>query len=710
MSLKTQSIPALYGGVSQQAAAARSPTQCELALNCSFSVASGVSKRPPLEVIAQITSTDVRDSFFFWTKHSTGRWFLIMIPGDGTYDIYDVANGQKITTTNDSAQAYLTTAGKASEDFYAVAIDDTVYVVNRTIATGLDAAVTPGTITGSGQTLQDDNLDATADGQIWEILGDESNSLDQYYVKASGAAANATFYEWVKPGITYKFVPTKMPHLITIVEDEVDPFGVEGDFTVAIWEEREVGDDETNKPPAFTGRTLDSIFFTADRLGLISGPHTCLSKVGEHTDLWRSTVTDVLDDDRIDVTVNAFEVSNLYFAETVSRSLVLFADERQFSMDGNPTLSPNSVSVTPATAFPSDRFVRPVVAGPTVFFTSNAGEFSHLRELFIQDDTVTLDAANVTAHVPWYLPKNLRSMAAHTNFDQVLMHSPEAPNSLWSYQYYWSGEEKAMSAWGEWQLGGDVEITSLRAIGPYMYCVYHFGGNADASFIGRFNLKDGDYHTGFTHKLHLDQLQKLTPVYNGGEDRTYFTCAFPVMDTSKSFDPVLVRGQGSVSLGTYETSGGPYTFVRTNDHEFYISGDLTGDGDWWVGLPYEQRYRFSEQFFVEDGRPQLHARTQIRTFTVHFTNTGFFKTEVKVRGHDIAATEIVPSLSSTYSARTVGDEYFRLNAPQLVTGTHQFPVLSRASDLWVDLVNATPLPSSFQSAEWKALISRRTQR
>lgn len=710
MSLRTQSIPALYGGVSQQAAAARSSTQCELALNCSFSVARGASKRPPLETVTQLTSTDVRDSFFFWTRHSTGRWFLIMVPGNGSYSIYDVDNGNKITTSNDTAQTYLTSAGKASEDFYAVAIDDKVYVVNRTIATALTEDVAPGTLSGTAQTLQDDKLDNVTDGTIWKILGDESNAYDQYYVKADGSGVNATFFEWIAPGTADTIAATKMPHIITIIEDAVNPFGVEAEFGVETWAKRLVGDADSNKAPSFVGFPIDSLFFDSDRLGIISRQNTIMSQVGEYADFWRSTVTDVLDDDRIDVKINAFEVSQLYYAETVARSLILFANERQFSMDGNPALTPNSVSVTPITAFPSERYVRPVTAGPTVFFASDAGEFTHLREMFVQDDTVTLDAANVTSHVPWYIPRDVRSMAVHSNFDHLLMHSPVAPSSLWSYQFYWSGEEKGQSAWGEWQIAGDVEIVSLRAIGPYMYCVYHFAGNASAAFVGRFNLKDGDYHDGFTHKIHLDHLQKVVPTYNAVEDRTYFVTTFPMMDNSKSFTPYLVRGAGSVNLGTYETPDNPWTFYRMNDNQFFLTGDWTGDGDWWAGLPYEQRYRFSEQFYVEEGRAQLHARTQIRTFTVHFTDTGFFKTEVKVRGHETVETEIIPALHSTYSARTVGDEYFKLNKPMLVTGTHQFPVLSRASDLILDLVNATPLPSSFQSAEWKALISRRTQR
>ena len=708
MALTPQSIPAMYGGVSQQAAVSRNPSQCEEAINCDFSVARGVSKRPPLEVISQLTNTDLATAFLHFTRISNGRWFVLVVPGDGTYSIYDADTGAKITTTNDSSQAYLTTTGAANLNFFAVDLDGKTHIANREIQVTLASGLTAGSLSGTAQTLQDDVLTGAASGAIYEIIGDADNDFDSYYAKKS----SSKWFEWVKPGIEYQITATTMPHAVDIVIDLVDPLGVNGDFSVQTWADRQVGDAETNKAPSFVGRTIDSMFFKSDRLGLISGQSFTCTQVGEYDDFWRKSVTDVVDDDRIDETVNAFEVSDLYFAEAVSKSLVLFANERQFSVDGQ-LFSPKELSINPITSFPTSEYVRPVTSGSTVYFNADAGQFSQLREMFVQADTVTMDATDVSSHVARYLPSNLQTMEAHTTAEQLLMASPDAPNNLYSYQYHWQGDQKAMSAWGTWSLGGGVQVLQLRAIGAYMYVVYKYHSEAfgDATYLGKINLKSGDVHDGFTHKIHLDQLQKITATYNGGEDRTYFSSIFPIMDTG--FDPHLVRGEGWSGKGTFERpSSGVTTFTKVDDKQFYLTGDWTGVGteEWWVGLPYEMRYRFSEQYPYRDQRPMLHARLQIRSMTVAFMDTGFFRTDVKVRGHDIVQSEVVPDLTTEYTARTVGDEYFRLNAPQLATGTFQFPVLSRASDAIVDLVNDSPLPCSFQSAEWKGLISTRTQR
>ena len=705
MPIVSQSIPALYGGVSQQAAVSRSPVQLEDAVNCDFSIAHGVSKRPPLEIISNLTSSDWTDAFFHWTQIDSGKWFLIVVPGDGTYKVFDADTGNVITLTNDTGQSYLTAPpGKAKEHFFAVGIDDKVYIVNRMIQTQLNAASTAGTLTGTAQTLQDGALDSTVDGDIYLILGDENNDYDQYYAKKVGGK----WYEWVKPGIQYQINAATMPHVITISAD-----GTSADYAAETWGEREVGDTDSNEAPSFLGFGIQSLFFINDRLGIISGQNFVCSETGEYTNFWRTTVTQMLDSDRIDHKVNAFEFSKLSFAETVGKSLVMFADGRQFSVDGAPVFSPNTLAVNPITSFPASPHVRPVSAGPNVYFISDNGDFSSLREMFIQDETLTTDAANVSSHVDHYVPSNVRVMEVHPQMDQVLLASPDEPGVIYSYQYYWQGNEKSLSAWNKWEIAGAPQIVSLQAIDSAFHAVYTYNG---ATFYGKFDLQRGSIHNGLTHKIHLDHLIKVTAVYNGTEGRTYFTSPFPIMTESEpgvlAFSPYLVRGEGWASPSTYERPDVTWPWTRITDYQFTLPGDWTGTGteEWWLGLGYDSWFRFSEQFLNENNRNQLHVRVQLRSMTIHFTNTGFFTTRIKVRGHDWEESEIVPMLSDSYTSRTVGDEYFQLTRPQLVAGTYQFPVFSRASDVLIEVSNPSPLPSNFQAAEWKALISRRTPR
>ena len=57
MSLVTRSVPSLHGGVSQQSPQVRSPDQLESLTNGWPSIANGLSKRAPTEIVARLMQT-----------------------------------------------------------------------------------------------------------------------------------------------------------------------------------------------------------------------------------------------------------------------------------------------------------------------------------------------------------------------------------------------------------------------------------------------------------------------------------------------------------------------------------------------------------------------------------------------------------------------------------------------------------------------------
>jgi len=489
MPLVSQSINALYGGVSQQAAVQRNPTQLESAVNCSFGLAEGASKRPPLETVTQLTASTLVDPAIGWIPVTSGETFVVVVPGDGSYEVFRASDGAKLTTENaDTGLAYLTCTGKPSDVFRFTFIDNQLYIVNREFTATMTAAETSGALNGTAQTLQDPKLDGTASG-IWKILGAEANPFDTYYVNKQGDY----WVEWVAPGIQYQIDSNTMPHTFDILEDGVDPLGYVAQFNTVAWVDRRVGDNDSNKVPSFIGDRINAVTLAADRLVLMSRQAISMSRVDDHLDFWRSSVTDVLDDDRIDIEVVATETTDLAW----------------------------------------------MTAG---------GDFTRLREMFIQEDTITLDASDASAHVFKYLPK-MTDMAGHSSFDHILMVPEDKTSAMYSYQYQWSGNEKTMSAWGKWRLSTEVSVLSLKEIDQYIYAVYQLEEGPQATYLGRFNLEPGYSAAGFPHGIHLDHLQLLNGSYNSTEDRTYFVSNFPVnLETPVNPRETIVTYDGTVQL------------------------------------------------------------------------------------------------------------------------------------------------------------------
>lgn len=699
MPLVTQMIPALYGGVSQQAAVQRRPNQLEEAVNCVFSIAQGASKRPPLECITMLSSEVHDDLAVAWFQGQTGDWYILTFPGDGSYRAYRADDGGQLALEGESTGLnYLVTENAPSKSLRFQRVGSKLYIVNREVTTELLVENTPGSLAGTAETLQDDVLNTAGINTIWQITGSESNPFDTYFVKKVGN----NWVEWVEPGIPYKINGSTMPHYLELVPVQ----GLEDQLTFRYseetWTDRRVGNQSSNEAPSFIGQKINHITVAADRLVLLSRRSVCMSRIKDYTDFWRSTVTQVLDDDRIDVTAVDTETTDLLWMQPVSGQYVVFSAEDQYVLTAEPALTPRTVALRPVTKYPVSGDATPVVLGPNVYFATAAGQFTHLRELFLQEDSVTLSAANVSSHAFKYVPKEIRDMVGHPNFDHILM-VPNQDSHLYSYQFMWAGNEKVLSSWGRWELAADARVLDLHIIDQYAYVVYRKSTDGQL-FLGKINLKPGDSHQGFNHLIHLDHLQKLTPDYNLFENRTYFAMTFPIVG-----DPVIVRGEGWTDKGTARTLSSIANKSIVNDYLFSLPGDWT-DGDLWIGNTYDQRVTLSEQFYFEDNRPLMNARCQIRNMIVHFTDTTAMRVEVKSRGRDPFHLVVFPGLKQTYTSRTLGDEYLVLNSPQQDTGVYDFPVLGKASDVTIDFVNDTYLPANFQAAEWRGLISKRMTR
>lgn len=723
MPIVAQSIPALYGGVSQQAAPIRAANQCEEAINAYFTLTRGASKRPALQLVNNLATlvqanpsgpSPFTDYFFHHVPYPHHEGFLLVIPGDGTYKVYRLSDGLAITMTGDTGQAYLTVApgAKAREVFRASTVGLTTYIVNTSVVTALSATTAPGSIAGTAQTLQDNILDSAAEGSIYKILGDETNPYDTYYAKKEGGR----FIEWVKPGEKVAFDVATMPHVLELTIDGADPLEADADFNPGVWEEMKVGDSKSNKPPSFVDKRLAGIFFAHDRLGFLCENKVSMSETGRYLNLWRTTVTDVLDTDRIDIAVSADGSSFLWHAKPLGKSIILFAEERNFSMDGNPIFSPRTVAVTQATAYPCSKVVSPQSSGPNVYFASNATDATSIREMFVQDDAVTNDAADITAHVPYYIEPGVDMMVANNDTDTILVGRSNGIG-LACYNSYWAGDEKVQSAWNLWLPSTSLRILSMFSIGQHIYAVFYANtfSNKDRTshlMLGKWDMRPTGFSPSFSllgYVPHLDALSLAEPTYNAVEDRTYFTSPFPIMAFRSQARLVILTG---VNAGKQYrlTNPGPVEVIDGPDHfTFALPGNWSGDL-YAVGLQYEFRFTFSEQFLTGGERSSLTSRLQLRTMTVSFQDTVAFRTRVEVLGTPASEEQIVTSLLSTYTARTTGNADFMLSRPQLRSGSYRFPVLGRSTEAKITLINDEFTPCNFITAEWEALVSTRTRR
>lgn len=538
------------------------------------------------------------------------------------------------------------------------------------------------------------------DGLVIEITGDQSSAFDNYYVKFETTDSSSTFgrgvwVEAVKPDIPYKLDGTTMPHALIRQAD--------GSFTfeTVTWGERIAGDEESAPNPSFVGNTINDLIFFRNRLGFLSDENIILSRAGDFFSFFPETVTTILDSDPVDVAAASNKVSILRHAVPFDEDLLLFSEQTQFILSGGNLLTPKTVSIALKTEFENARNAKPIGVGKNVFFTVNNGEFTQIREYFVSENNETNDAADITAHVPNYIPKDVFKLAAATNEDLVCVVSREAPNKIYPYKFYWRGDEKLQSAWSEWCFGEDCTVLNIDFIESILYVVLQ---RADGVYLEKMNVAPKQVDTDSAYLTHLDhRLRNDFPgvgvSYDAGNNETTWTLPYAVSNNMQVVTRYSAAGlaEGMI-LPVIEQSGNTVKVFGKYDAQAVF-----------IGEQYEMRYRFSQQFLKESARDGRGAqalvgqgRLQMRFWSVIFEATGFFTVEVtpKYRGTSVYK----------FTGNLLGSGNNIIGVVPLEDGIFNFPVMSRNDQVTVDLVNNTFLPCHFLSAEWEALYTTRSRR
>lgn len=748
MPLVSTSIPNLLNGVSQQPSPLRQVTQGETQVNAMSSVIDGLIKRPPTEHIAKLL-----DSFTATNKvaaHLIDRGennrHLVVITTtnvDGNLYVYDLAGNLISSYLN----RYYFACSDPAKEIKFLTIADTTFILNTTYSPVLASNVGGGSLitnekyqgfedlpvetsthhVGDGNTtrfntgfnfhdssdltvkvngvnasyaIEDDgktirllstppnhativfSLDPPV-GDIFEVIGDQGNAFDSYYVES---VAKSAYEETVKPGLQNIISNHSMPWKL-VPNSASNPTSFQ--FTQNFWGERTVGDEDSAPTPSFVGKTISDMFFYKNRLGFLCEENVILSAAGDYLRFFPKTVTTILDDDPIDVTASHSKVSQLNHAIPFNESLTLFSSHSQFTIESTGPLTASSISIIPSTEFENNKDVAPVGAGNNLYFASKKGDYTSIREYYIEADTVMSDALEVTAHVPKYIPKNLAKLVTSSNEDILFALSDDASDKLFVYKWFTDGTKKLQSSWSTWEFTADTNILDIFVIESTLYLIIKRGSKL---FFEQMDLQYLD-DTGLNYCVRADRKVSLTGTYNSTTDQTTWTLPYSY------FGPVH-----AVRSGSYSTQKGA-DIVTTKDGDDVVKAD----GNYSTlpiifGVPYDMTYEFSQQYVRENQGTQSiqSGRLQLRTMRVNFEDTGYFKIEVTPTARTPYEYEYTGVVLNQIGS-TIGDVI-------LEDGTYRFPIQSKNDRVSIKLKSDSYLPCAFQNAEWEGFYNIRSQR
>lgn len=603
-------------------------------------------------------------------------------------------------------------------------IGATIYI-KRTFNNDFTISVSD-SVSGSGLKLTTSSVQSFVDLPIYAedgyktlIEGEPEDPGDEYWVqffcsKGPGTSGEGVWQETVGPDITYKYNAATMPHALIRLQGGSFLFtplnGTSGtyggvSFTPPKWGERIAGDELTNPSASFTGRTISDLLFYKNRLTFLSDENVIFSESGEFFNFWRTTVTQLLDGDPIDVATSSTKVSTLFAGVPFFDRLLLFSGQTQFTLQSADNLTAKTVSIQNTTSFDCTETARPISVGKNVYFAFNKKGFSGIQEYFISPDTTLLDGIDVSSSIPSFIKGNVTKIVASDSEQVIAILSDGYSNGFYIYKYLFNGNDKLQSAWCRMELPTGNTIKNIDFINNTMYLAIQRG--TEGLFFEKIELQpyktdaDSSYTVLLDRKI-SDATAGVSRSYNSTTGLTTITIPYSISSQRAS----VVRRATSSFTGGSIVAVEPGSVTAST---LQIKGDYTAI-PLWIGESYLMEHTL--------GRLVLRAGTQkggsavvsagklyLRRASLQYSNSRSFTVKVQ---HE---NETNPNIYSyVFNSQIVGTPSATINQDSLLEGVFKFPILSKNDRVIVKLTNDTPHPCALLSMDVEAQYVTRSQR
>lgn len=568
--------------------------------------------------------------------------------------------------------------------------------------------VSTGAATGYQQTssaIDNDDFDITEDGKIVvsgerngsdgnirhatvddpDTLSTESDmSFDGRAIGVYTAWDNPNvdsngWYKVPKPGdpeayLTAEFMPVKM------VRTSTSPLT----FRVSLidWVPRTSGDADTNPIPEIfnSGKTIEDMVFHRNRFGIMSDEIIQWSQSGDFFNFFIEEWDNVVDSDPIRVNLQGERVTIGEYLVPFRKTVVAFTKAaEQYEMSAPDVLDQDSASMDQAGSYESMRDVRPKRLGRQIYFANESGGEGQIWE-YLYDDLSLQNVANeVTAHVPGYLPTDIKTLfvCKSNNLVGVL---PEDDYRIYVYFQFWSDEgKKAQQAWGVYEFDSNDRIVDVSAINNIAY-MFVENGNGTYEFR-KLPLTHEAVETDMPFRVHLDCKSVVTGTHSGGE--TTFDYGYD----DDTIDTIILGPDWSEAGATLGT------VTRVNDQSIKVDGDYSADSC-IVGRSYTEEIELSELFvFDPEGNAVIEGWLQYVELLMNYEDTGNFQVEWSQPG----------KTTRTKDLATIDDG----DAGSLASGEMRVSINGRSDNTTIKILNSSHRPSLYHNLEMVTDFIRR---
>lgn len=544
---------------------------------------------------------------------------------------------------------------------------------------------------GSGVSTLARLPEKSVDGRIVKIAN-FGGGEDDFYVRY--IAEDGVWEETISPFVSTGLDASTMPHVL--VRESNGTFT----FRQVDYEPRLVGDDTTNDHPSFVGRTIDALFFHANRFCVLSGESVVMSQSGDFFNFYAASALTQIASDPIDINVSSIVPTRLHSVVPVTQGLVLFSDNQQFMLSAvDDIFSPSTVSVNTISNYENAADVTPVDMGVTVGFISKTDSFSRVFEMQTRGSKENPSVAEVSNVVSEWIPSTIDEMVASAQ-NSLLVLSSKSSDTVYTLRYYTENQERQLEAWMKWKMLGDVVHIDI-----YQDVVYVVTKQANGYWFQTIDLVTSPSNPQITTSDGL-AVDPRIDMWSNPASITYNS----VTDTSRV--NLKYRGQSSLNGVVLVTNTNdpddvdqgtvfePSLTVSGSDYYYEIPGN-------WVGRDLIVGYKYN--FEVE--LPRLYYnRGEAVDFTGRLTvarilfNAGISS----AMGFQLMTTGRSDWMN--INVTTTADNYLASTVPLVESYLFNVPIHQVNKNYMLKVYSDSPYPISMISMTWEGMYSPRYYR
>lgn len=438
------------------------------------------------------------------------------------------------------------------------------------------------------------------------LIAQLPNLLNKY-IMGVGTVGNSSYYQFDFGNKTWKEVGAYEPDYT--IKDQPKFIYID-DYDDLVLEDigltgRLAGDDKNNPDPTFIGFGITGIGAYQSRLVLLNGSYVNMSASNEYNRFSRKTVTEILDDDPIEMSNASLSSAQFEYAVPYNKDLLLISRDQQAVVPANSTvLTPKTAVIYPSTEVELSLAVAPVVVERSVYYAYQRGvDYFQVGEFIPNSYTDgQYYSQGLTDHIPLYATGVCTKMTVSSTNKMVVFTSDS--HEVLINQFMWSGDERLQLAFHKWVYPNKVIHVDFSQ--EYMLLILD---NEDGTFdvcsqniqINMLSTKPAPYLDKYIHSVFL--ADNTTPIPAHLQGVNLAVCDYSNIESRHYQRDLVVT---------------PENFAKVKQS---AGQTLT------LGIPYESEFSITPPFIKDqNGRVVVGSEDKLRAVVPELAYSGAFST------------------------------------------------------------------------------------